>query len=268
LKKSTLGSGTMDRLQALAPQSCSSTAAVAASLLLSLGSLTACGGGELAILGYIGAAGGSYVIDATPATAAVDEQLCGASDSSLSIVPDPSVDFFNYYASSYAITANGNLGSGNCSNRAGTVNGAAVSIPGCFTGSFRNVNELLSSDGQTLLRYSGFNFNSTRLTEGVWTDLARENYRIKLSGQTVGSTSGTATGCALNGSASEAVSVTFTTADNNSPSTGRLASVDTVTIGGLSWSAEMVGVSGLRLTRGGTVMQLARRTGSDTCPTL
>jgi hypothetical protein len=235
--------------------------------------LTSCGGGgggsavgALLLLIFVGPSNGSLYIDDSGAPG-VQLRLC--EDESGSEVActiriqaiDPSdpgsvLPWSNFYKVSFDIRASSNIEG--CNNISGTIEEDVLTLSGCFSGRFENVNEVVDGDGRRLLLDV-----KPDLTSGVWLDVDNPTRRYVFE-----SDDGTlATGCekTVGGTAPARASITRSDVLN-----GVLTSVNWVEIdrGGAAaerWSAEMVGVSGLRLQREGETRSLVRRDLDDDC---
>jgi len=223
--------------------------------------MVSCGGGVgevVALLGYVGAAGGIYFVDADKKTAAREPRDCGAFGECQIFLSVGNATNEELYLSTFPVTANGDLGSGNCNNVTGTISGKKLQLPGCFSGEFKSVSEVLSDDGNTRLLFNFF----PNFTEGVWTDINNAKYRIKF----IGTNGVQASGCELDDVTKTPLTLNYLNPDIDA---GVYASIQGVNInrpGGVeAWNAEYVGTGGLRLTRGAVVRELQRRVGSDAC---
>jgi hypothetical protein len=228
---------------------------------IGIAGMVSCGGGVgevIAVLGYAGAAGGIYTVDDDKTTVALEHRACaGGGDCNLFLNVGNATNA-ELYQSTFPVTASGDLGSGNCGNVTGTISGRKLQLPGCFSGEFKSVSEVVSDDGNMRLLFSFF----PNFTDGAWFDINNAKYRIKFTG-----TNGVqASGCEL-----DDVTKTPTTLDYLNPDldAGVYASIQNVKIirpGGVeTWAAEYFGTAGLRLTRGTLVRELQRRSVNETC---
>jgi hypothetical protein len=230
------------------------SAAAAASLVL----LASCGGELIALLGFLGSAGGDWLQDDQPAEnpGQVGLQLrsnCGAGNNqacTINIQPDGAQDL---YATNFNLTFTSNL-PGCVPNGNGTASGRRLLLTGCFTGNYVTINQALSDDG--LVRMF-FNFVPP-LPQGVWTEIQSGQRRFAFSSNTVG--------CEL-GNPAVPVDVVISAADIQNPAGPFETTITSFTVqGSAPWQGVFVGISGMRLTRGTEVMELERRDSPDTCP--
>jgi hypothetical protein len=102
-----------------------------------------------------------------------------------------------------------------------------------------------------------FNFTPP-LNQGVWVELQNGQRRFAFIDNN--------SGCEL-GTTKVPVAVTVVPADIRNPTGPFETTISSFVIQGAggAWSGRFVGVSGLRLTRGNEVLELERRTGSESC---
>lgn len=221
--------------------------------------LVSCGGETLALLGFIGAAGGDWLQDDQPGELPGQEGLqlrstCGAGgneDCAINIQP---VGVQSLYDTAFDLTYTSNLpnclpsGSGRASDR-------ELLLTGCFTGAYVTINQALSNDGAVRMF---FNFTPD-LPGGVWTEIQSGQRRFAFSDN--------ATGCEL-GTAPAPVAVTIDSADITNPTGPFETTISSFVVqgGGAAWQGRFVGISGMRLTRGAEVMELQRRDSALSCP--
>ena len=239
--------------------------------------LAGCGGGVgelLLVLGYAGAGGGDYFLDGDISTAKLDRvETCGPAANStcqitLNVQGSAAVPFPNFlFDHRYGVSTTGTGvlgGSTRCDSNlgvTGTVDERRLDIPGCFTGNYKTVDEVVSDDGRSRLL---FNYRAD-YEQGAWFDIRNDKYRLKFTA-TDDPDERRASGCEI----SDTVKTTLVELDyvDSDVDNGVFAAVREVRFSrpGAAqaevWSAEMVGASGLRLTRGTQTLELERRRGS------
>lgn len=215
--------------------------------------LTACGGGALLVLGFIGSAGGDWVQDADASQAGLQvRSTCGPGGNDDCVINIQPVGGQDLYATAFDLTYTSNL-PGCPANGAGTANGPRLELNGCFRGAYLNINQALSDSGTVRMF---FNFTPP-LNQGVWVELQQGMRRFAFTDNS--------SGCEL-GSPNTPVAVNIVSADirNGGPFETTIQSFTIAGQGG-AWSGTFVGVSGMRLTRGSEVLELQRQQGSATC---
>jgi hypothetical protein len=245
----------------------------AASLVLS-----SCGGeSAVAVIGYIAPAGGDFVLGADKSTVQFDAANCDATgqtqdDCRVNVALDTqstkpgTTDHWNqYYDSRFAVLATGRLvpdgspGGNPCTDAgkpiSGTVDGDRLDLGACFQGHFVNPNLVRSDDGERFLWFPNFLPN---LPEGVWVDIRDERHVFRFTGDSLG--------CEILGGVVSKVVVKIARANFADSSANpvvpftRVTSFDIERSGGTeSWSGDFVGASGMRLSAGGTELQLQRK---------
>jgi hypothetical protein len=215
--------------------------------------LVACGGGEIvAVFSFIGSAGGDWVVDDPAQTGFQQRRDCGPGDDEGCVINIQPINR-SPFASAFGVSFTGNLqGCPDVARRDGTVAGDRIELPGCFSGRYLSINEVVSNDGRVRAH---FDTEVPELTTGVWVEIQRERRRFKFQSNSAG--------CELTTPVRTAVAVTIEPADLGA---GRLQTLITAfTIGGETWSGNFVGISGIRLTRGGELLELQRRDLNDAC---
>lgn len=227
-----------------------------------LAALAACGGGEvIAVLGFIGSAGGDWLQDDKPGEAAGEVGLqlrstCGVGgnqDCFINIQPASGAD--NLFATAFDVSFTSNL-PGCAPSGNGRANGSRLTLTGCFSGRYVTINQAVSDDGATRMF---FDFTPD-LTQGVWVEIQSAQRRFAFKSNNAG--------CELSSSATRAVTVALNDSDVTIPGGPYETTIASFAIAGdgAAWQGRFVGVSGMRLTRGNEVLELERRQGSDTCP--
>lgn len=227
--------------------------------------LVACGGGVIATLGAIGAAGGDFTVDVDPSTPGLQTapSVPGNAFSDplgINIQLDTKTNgslWDNYFESSFGIVVNsGTLGTGACTaGLKGTVDGLRMDLGACFKGTFTSVNRIVSDDGNTVLLFGAFN---PSLANGIWVDIHDESHRIKFKSDSAG--------CEYRGGTLTANAVTLVQVAADLPN-GVFNAVRQFTIGTTVWpTGEYVGVSGLRLTNSLGTLELERRRDDPATP--
>lgn len=215
--------------------------------------LTACGGGALLVLGFIGSAGGDWVQDGDLTQDGLQvRSTCGPGGTDDCVINIQPVGGQDLYATAFDLTFTSNL-PGCPANGAGTANGRRLELTGCFSGAYVNINQALSDSGTVRMF---FNFTPP-LNQGVWVELQQGMRRFAFTDNS--------SGCEL-GSPNTPVAVTIVSADirNGGPFETTIQSFTIAGQGG-AWSGSFVGVSGMRLTRGSEVLELQRQQGSAAC---
>lgn len=217
--------------------------------------LTACGGGALLLLGFIGSAGGSWLQDNDPAQPGLQvRSTCGAGGNQDCFINIQPVGGQDLYAQRFAITYTSNLPGACSAGGNGTVDGRRLDLPGCFGGEYVNINQAVS-DGGAVRMFFDF---TPPLNQGVWVELQQGQRRFVFNDNT--------SGCEL-GSPSTPVTVLLSESNilnAGGPFETTIQSFIVAGQGG-AWSGSFVGVSGMRLTRGSEVLELERRQGSGSC---
>jgi len=233
-------------------------AVLSAALLAALGS---CGGETVALLGFIGSAGGDWLQDDKPAEQAgqVGLQLrstCGPNgNDNCRINIQPAGGNQSLFSTDFDLTYTSNLpgcpASGN-----GRASGQRLALTGCFTGAYVTINQAVSDDGATRMF---FDFKPD-LTQGIWTEIQSGTRRFGFNSDT--------DGCELTSPTPTRVSLVVSRSDVQKPDGPFETTIPTFTIqgGGAAWQGRFVGISGLRLTRGTEVLELERRSGTANCP--
>lgn len=244
----------------------------AMSVLVALG-LTACGGGgggsapaALLLLAFVGPSNGGFYIDGDGA-AGVQLELCddgSAGEVACTIqiqAIDPSdptslLPWSNFFKVRFEIRATSDRDG--CNNIRGTIDEDELTLEGCFNGRFTNVNEVVDRDGRRLL----FDVKPD-LTTGEWVDIDNPTRRYVFESDN----GSVAIGCERLGFAITPAAASYSESDVLD---GVLTTVDHVDIlrDGVTperWDAEMVGVSGLRITRDGKTRSLARQDLDEGC---
>lgn len=225
-----------------------------------LAALAACGGETVAVLGFIGSAGGSWFQDAKPAEGAGEVGLqlrssCGAGADDCFINIQPAAGNQSLYAAAFDVTFTSNL-PGCATSGTGRASAARLTLTGCFSGDYVNINQALSDDRATRMF---FNF-TPNLAQGVWSEIQSGQRRFAFisNGQ----------GCELASPTARQVTVVLSPADIRNPAGPFETTISSFTIAGdgAAWQGRFVGVSGMRLVRGNEVLELERRAGSASCP--
>lgn len=226
--------------------------------------VVACGGGAVAVLGFIGPAGGDFNVDGNAALGGLQPQFnCGVDPCALNVQvastnnPATGTPWERLYDSAFDVEWTSNLTAppacvltGNATGT-GRVDGNKVTLGSCFVGQSVSVIEMVSNDGALRLF---FNF-VPNFTDGVWVDIHDGGRRFKFGAAD--------TVCQL--TTPKTFGTYFATA-TDLPN-GAPPSVSMV-IGGVTWNGGFVGVSALRLSRsGGNLLELQRqRDTTSTCP--
>lgn len=214
----------------------------------------ACGGGALLLLGFIGSAGGDWVQDNDLAQPGLQvRSTCGPGGNDECRINIQPVGGQPLYDDAFDLSFTSNLpgcpASGN-----GRADGERLQLSGCFNGAYVNVNQALSDDGQVRMF---FNF-LPQLNQGIWVELQQGTRRFVFTDNS--------SGCEL-GAPSRPVTVNIVLSNIRDPAGPFETTIGSFTIqgSGAAWSGRFVGVSGMRLTRAGEVLELERRQGSATC---
>ena len=222
--------------------------------------LAACGGETVAVLGFIGAAGGSWLQDDKPGEGAGEvglqlRETCGDGTETCFVNIQPASGVQSLYATDFDVTFTSNL-PGCAASGTGRVSGPRLTLTGCFSGAYVNINQALSDDRATRMF---FNF-TPNLALGVWVEIhsGQRRFAFISNGQ----------GCELASPTTRQVTVVLSPADIRNPAGPFETTISSFTIAGdgAAWQGRFDGVSGMRLTRGNEVLELERRPGTDTCP--
>ncbi len=218
--------------------------------------LAACGGGALLVLGFIGSAGGDWVQDDDPSQPGLQiRSTCGPADDEECVINIQPVGGQDLYAQAFDLSYTSNL-PGCPASGAGRANGERLRLDDCFTGAYVNINQAVSDSGAIRMF---FDFTPP-LNQGVWVELRQGVRRFAFSDNS--------SGCEL-GTPNLPVAVQLLPSDIRNPAgTGPFeTTIGSFTIqgDGAAWSGRFVGVSGMRLTRSGEVLELERRQGSASC---
>ncbi len=215
--------------------------------------VAACGGGEIvAVVSFLGSAGGDWRVD-DPAQAGFQPRAdCGALADENCVINIQPIGR-SLFTSSFGASFTGNLpGCPDQPRTDGSISGGFVTLPGCFVGRYESINEVVSDDGR-IRAY--FDSEVPDLSTGVWVEIQRERRRFRFQTNT--------SGCELTTPMRTAVAVTIEPADIDA---GKLQTLITAfTIGGETWTGNFVGISGIRLVRGNDVLELQRRDLADSC---
>lgn len=224
--------------------------------------LTSCGGGELlAVVGFIGSAGGDWLQDAQPSEqgAAVGLQLrsnCGATlDQDCRINIQPAAGGQSLFATDFDLTYTSNL-PGCAATGTGRASGRRLVLNGCFTGEYVTINQAVSDDASVRMF---FDFTPV-LQDGVWVEIQEGRRRFGFNND--------ANGCEMTTTPTVPVQIVVSRSNVRNPAGPFETTISSFTIQGAGgpWQGRFVGVSGMRLTRGSEVLELERRAGAETCP--
>jgi len=228
----------------------------------SLALVASCGGGELiAVLGFIGSAGGSWLQDDQPSEQAgqVGLQLrsnCGQSgDADCFINIQPADGNERLYEQDFDLSYTSNL-PGCATAGTGRASGKRLVLNGCFSGEYVTVNQALSDNAQVRMF---FDFTPV-LSEGIWVEIQEGRRRFGFNDDS--------RGCELTSPAATPVLVSVSRSQVRNPAGPFETTLSSFAIqgGGAAWQGRFVGISGLRLTRGNEVLELERRAGVHGCP--
>jgi len=233
--------------------------------------LVACGGGELlAIVSFVGSAGGDWQVDNPDLDGFQSLSDCGPAENEVCFVNIRRSADLDLYAPDFAVTYFGNLegcppgpiGEGvppPGAEAEGTVAGDRITLPDCFTGRYVSINEALSDDGSIR---AFFDSEVPNLTEGVWVEIQDEQRRFKFTSDPFVRETTDIAGCELTSPATTPASITVVAANIGA---GRLQTELTLTVAGEVWSGSFVGISGMTLTRGTELLALQRRDLAGSC---
>ena len=227
---------------------------LAAAVLASAAALSACGGGALLVLGFIGSAGGDWLQDDDPNQPGLQiRSTCdpgGNSECRINIQPVGGQDLFS---ETFDLTYTSNLPGCSTSGN-GRADGDRLRLVGCFEGEYVNINQAVSDNGAVRMF---FNFTPP-LNQGIWVELRTGQRRFVFSDNS--------TGCEL-GTPNLPVAVNIVSSDIRNPAGPFETTIQSFLVQGTgaAWSGKFVGVSGMRLTRGTEVLELERRQGSASC---
>jgi len=228
--------------------------------LVALGALASCGGGEIvAVLGFVGSAGGDWKQDDLPADGLQQRSTCGAGGTDDCFINIQPVGGQNLFVSDFDVSFTSNLPSCPASGT-GRASGKRMTLTNCFTGQYVNVNQAVSDNGSIRMF---FNFTPS-LTQGIWVEIQEGKRRFVFPNSPINNA---ASGCELTSPASTPVDIVISPADITNPAGPFETTIASFTVqgGGAAWQGSFVGVSGMRLTRGSEKLELERRQGSASC---
>lgn len=222
--------------------------------------MAACGGETVAVLGFIGSAGGNWLQDDKPGEAQGDVGLqlrsnCGGGNDACVINIQPASGTESLFATDFDVSFTSNL-PGCLASGTGRASGSRLTLTNCFSGQYATINQAVSDNGATRMF---FDFTPS-LAQGVWTEIHSGQRRFAFRNNDIG--------CELSGTTTRQVAVTLSESDVTNLGGPYETTISSFTIAGdgAAWQGRFVGVSGMRLTRGNEVLELQRRQGSDTCP--
>jgi hypothetical protein len=215
--------------------------------------LGACGGGDiLAIVSFVGSAGGDWQFDNPQLAGFQQRSNCGAGGNEGCVINIQPIGGQNLFVNDFALSFTGNLpGCPSVARTDGRATGTRINLPGCFSGNYVTINEALSDNG---IDRAFFDSAVPTLPQGVWVEIQDGQRRFKFTSDSAG--------CELT-TPRAAVTVAIVPADLTIP---RLQTeITSFTVGGVTWTGSFTGMSGMRLTRGNDVMELERRNLPDQC---
>lgn len=220
--------------------------------------LTACGGGVLAIVSFVGSAGGDWQFDQPAVAGFQTRNDCGVQQNENCVVNIQRKDLRNDFSPDFDVRYTGNLPGcpPNVERTDGTVRGERIVLPGCFSGRYVTINEVVADDG---VQRAFFDSEVPDLRNGVWVDIHGSGRRFKFNSLA----NGIFGGCELTPPPRPAVTVTLQLADLSVPILQ--TTITSFNVTGQTWSGVFVGLSGMRLTRSNEVLELERRNLPDVC---
>ena len=235
--------------------------------LAALAGLAACGGGVVLLLGFIGSAGGDWLQDDQPGQAGLQlRSTCGPGGNDECRINIQPVGGQNLFAQAFDLSFTSNL-PGCLASGSGRAEAERLTLSGCFTGAYVNINQAVSDDGQIRMF---FNFTPT-LNQGVWVELHQGQRRFVFNNDANdvvvnGVTYQNSTGCEL-GTPQKSIDVSLSKSNIRNATGPFETTIDSFVIQGAGgpWQGRFVGVSGMRLTRGTEVVGLQRQQGTGTC---
>lgn len=227
--------------------------------------LTSCGGGVgelVAAVAFIGSAGGDWRLDRDSAQPGLQEGAddCGDGDDPCTIniaAENPP----NLYASAFNVFYSGFLPgcpTSSSGTPTGRIDGKRISLPGCFSGEYVTINEVLSDSGTTRMFFGA----DVQLTTGVWVEIQDEQRRFQFVDNDDDGIIAVNNGCEYSAAGRPAVRVVLNKArltNAAGPFETTIASFTITGDAGGPWSGRFVGISAMRLTRGSSVLELQRR---------
>ena len=235
--------------------------------------LAACGGGDiLAVVSFLGSAGGDWRFDDTSGPGFQELAQCidpaevppnPANKTSPCVINIQRLDDRNFFSPDFNVRYTGNLDGCPPTNgrRDDTGHGERVALPGCFSGRYVTINEVVSDNGQ-LRAY--FDSEVPDLRTGVWVEIQQEQRRFKFNDDPGLQDTTVIQGCELSAPAPNNVSMTVEAADISS---NRLQTrITAFTAAGRTWTGGFIGLSAMRLVIGSEVLELERRNLSGSCP--
>lgn len=218
--------------------------------------LAACGGGGvLAVLGFIGSAGGDWLQDGDATQPGLQTlKTCGPFGSDLcGINLQPVGGSTPLFSTAFDVSYNNATLPGCPATGQGRADGRRLVLNGCFSGNYVTLNEAVSDDGKTRMF---FDFTPP-LAGGVWVEIQSGSRRFAFTNNT--------DGCELL-TPRLRVTVVLSESDILNPAGPFETTIQAFAIGNdTPWRGKFVGISGMRLTRGSEVMELERRPGNDAC---
>lgn len=223
--------------------------------LLATAVLAACGGADiLAIVSFVGSAGGDWRFDNPQVAGFQQRNNCGPGANEACRINIQPIGTQSLFASDFAVSYTGNYVAGCPANTArtdGSVSGTRIVLPGCFSGNYVTINEALADNG---VDRAFFDSSPPQLAPGVWVEIQDEQRRFKFNNNS--------SGCELT-TPRTAVAVAIEFADLDVPITQ--TTITSFTVGGATYTGSFVGMSGMRLTRGSEVLELERRDLAAAC---
>jgi hypothetical protein len=235
-----------------------------------LAGLAACGGGVVLLLGFIGSAGGDWLQDDQPAQDGLQlRSNCGPAGNDACRINIQPVNGQNLFAENFDLSFTSNL-PGCVDSGDGRAEGKRMTLNGCFTGAYVNINQTVSDSGAVRMFFD-VDENDLQMPQGVWVELQQGSRRFvfRNDGQELVVDNVryvNSTGCEL-GTPNVPLSLGLRMSNIRNPSGPFETTVSSFVIQGAggAWQGQFVGVSGLRLTRAGEVLELERRQGSESC---
>lgn len=217
--------------------------------------LAACGGGGiLAVIGFVGSAGGDWQFGVPAATGFDQRDDCGVGKDELCFINIQIDGTRDLFGTTFNVQYRGNYVAG-CPatlTPGGVINGDRISLPGCFNGRYDSINEAVSDTGDRAY----FDSETPELATGVWVEIQTGARRFKFG-------PGAAERCELTTPRTPATIVVDEASLGDVPP--RTTTTVSLTVGGQVWTGSFHGMSGMRLSNGGQVLELQRRDLPDVC---
>jgi hypothetical protein len=207
----------------------------------------------LAVVQFVGSVGGSWLVDDAAVAGFQQRRNCGPQGDEGCFVNVQAIGTQNLFTGNLAVSYTGNLpGCPSTPRTDGSISGKRVVLPGCFSGSYVTINEVVSDSGADR---AFFDSSVPDLTVGVWVEVQGGNRRFKFTSN--------GTGCELTTATKVPVNLTLSPA--SLPQAILETTISAFIIGTEVYTGGFDGLSSLRLTSSSGTLWLERRDESGTC---